>query len=139
MPLHKYPPKIWDALKLKQGIYSRLPKHYLKSLETKEPTPVHWKPLGVQYRANPVTGQKERVQDVPIPIHYPPQSQDSLWGGEGWISGYRYANNDKVSLREDVSIFCLQYELFTVNRLWYKMSVFQRVCTVSYWFVLYFF
>lgn len=132
MPLHKYPPKIWDALKLKQGVFSRLPKHYLKSLETKEPTPVHWKPLGVQYRVNPATGQKERVQDVPIPIHYPPQSQDGLWGGEGWISGYRYANNDKVSLREDVSVFCLQSELFTVNRLWYKMSV-KRLC--SYWFV----
>lgn len=124
MPLYKYPPKIWDALKLKQGIYSRLPKHYLKSLETKEPTPVHWKPLGVQYRASPVTGQKERVQDVPIPIHYPPQSQDGLWGGEGWISGYRYANNDKVSLWEDASIFCLQFEPFTVNHMWYKMSVF---------------
>ncbi|XP_061576336.1 39S ribosomal protein L28, mitochondrial [Cololabis saira] len=99
MPLHKYPPKIWDALKLKQGIYARLPKHYLKSLEPKEPTAVHWKPLGVQYRAHPVTGQKQRVQDVPIPIYYPPQSQDGLWGGEGWISGFRYANNDKMSNR----------------------------------------
>lgn len=99
MPLHKYPPKMWDALKLKQGIYARLPKHYLKSLETREPTPVHWKPLGVQYRRNPLTGHKERVQDVPIPIYYPPQSQDGLWGGEGWISGYRYANNDKMSNR----------------------------------------
>lgn len=84
---------------MKQGIYTRLPKHYLKSLEQKEPTPVHWKPLGVQYRANPVTGQKERVQDVPIPIYYPPHSQDGLWGGEGWISGYRYANEDKLSTR----------------------------------------
>lgn len=99
MPLHKYPPKIWDALKLKQGIYTRLPKHYLKSLEQKEPTPVHWRPLGVQYRANPKTGLKERVQDVPIPIYYPPHSQDGLWGGEGWISGYRYANDDKMSTR----------------------------------------
>ncbi|XP_037632324.1 39S ribosomal protein L28, mitochondrial [Sebastes umbrosus] len=99
MPFHKYPPKIWEALKLKQGIYARLPKHYLKSLEQKDPKPVHWKPLGVQYRANPTTGQKERVQDVPVPIFYPPQSQDSLWGGEGWISGFRYANNDKMSTR----------------------------------------
>lgn len=99
MPLHKYAPKIWDALKLKQGIYARLPKHYLKSLEQKDPTPVHWKPLGVQYRANPKTGHKERVQDVPIPVYYPPQSQDGLWGGEGWISGFRYANNDKMSTR----------------------------------------
>ncbi|XP_047449995.1 39S ribosomal protein L28, mitochondrial isoform X1 [Mugil cephalus] len=99
MPLHKYPPKIWDALKMKQGIYSRLPAHYLKSLEPKEPTPVHWKPLGVKYRANPKTGLKERVQDVPIPVYYPPESQDGLWGGEGWISGFRYARNDKLSTR----------------------------------------
>ncbi|XP_078102267.1 large ribosomal subunit protein bL28m isoform X2 [Sander vitreus] len=99
MPFHKYSPKIWEALKLKQGIYARLPKHYLKSLEQKDPSPVHWRPLGVQYRANPTTRQKERVQDVPIPIYYPPSSQDGLWGGEGWISGFRYANNDKMSTR----------------------------------------
>ncbi|KAJ3591083.1 hypothetical protein NHX12_009030 [Muraenolepis orangiensis] len=99
MPLHKHAPKLWDALKLKEGIYARLPKHYLKSLERKEPTPVHWRPLGVKYRANPETGLKERVQDVPIPIYYPPVSQDGLWGGEGWISGFRYANNDKMSNR----------------------------------------
>lgn len=99
MPLHKYPPKIWDALKLKQGIYARLPKHYLKSLEVKEPTPVHFKPLGVEYQRNPKTGLRERVQDVPIPIYYPPESQDGLWGGEGWIQGFRYANNDKMSNR----------------------------------------
>ncbi|CAI5693648.1 unnamed protein product [Oreochromis niloticus] len=99
MPLLKYSPKVWEALKMKQGIYARLPKHYLKSLEQKAPTPVHWRPLGVQYRANPKTGLKERVQDVPVPIYYPPESQDGLWGGEGWISGYRYANNDKMSTR----------------------------------------
>ncbi|XP_061638966.1 39S ribosomal protein L28, mitochondrial [Phyllopteryx taeniolatus] len=99
MPLHKYAPKIWDVLKLKEGIYSRLPKHYLKSLEQKEPTPVHWRALGVQYRRNPKTGQKERVQDVAIPVYYPPESQNGLWGGEGWVSGYRYANNDKMSTR----------------------------------------
>lgn len=99
MPLHKYPPKIWDTLKLKQGIYARLPKHYLKSLEVKEPTPVHFKPLGVEYIVNPKTGLRQRVQDVPIPIYYPPESQDGLWGGEGWIQGFRYANNDKMSNR----------------------------------------
>uniref|UniRef100_A0A4W5QCT5 Large ribosomal subunit protein bL28m n=1 Tax=Hucho hucho TaxID=62062 RepID=A0A4W5QCT5_9TELE len=66
------------------------PKHYLCSLEeTTQATPVHWKALGVKYRANPKTGHKERVQDVP----------DGLWGGEGWISGFRYANKDKLSTR----------------------------------------
>lgn len=59
MPLHKYPSKIWEALKLKQGIYAFLPKHYLCSLEeTTQATPVHWKALGVKYRANPKTGHK---------------------------------------------------------------------------------
>ncbi|XP_008307341.1 large ribosomal subunit protein bL28m [Cynoglossus semilaevis] len=99
MPLHKYPPRIWDALKLKQGIYARLPKHYLQSLEPKTATPVHWKPHEVEYKVNPKTGVRERVQDAPIPIYYPPESQDGLWGGEGLIKGYRYANNDKMSNR----------------------------------------
>ncbi|XP_026888178.1 39S ribosomal protein L28, mitochondrial isoform X2 [Electrophorus electricus] len=100
MPLHKYPPRLWDALKLKKGIFARLPQHYLKALQnTPPPTPVHWKPLGVKYRANPKTGHRERVQDIPIPVYYPPESQDGLWGGEGWIRGYRYANNDKMSTR----------------------------------------
>ncbi|XP_062872955.1 39S ribosomal protein L28, mitochondrial isoform X2 [Trichomycterus rosablanca] len=100
MPLHKYPPRLWEAMKLQKGIYSRLPQHYLKAMQDTTPqTPVHWKPLGVKYRANPKTGHRERVQDIPIPVYYPPESQHGLWGGEGWIQGYRYANNDKLSAR----------------------------------------
>lgn len=100
MPLHKYPPAIWKSLKLKEGIYSRLPAHYLKSLnDTEKPTPVHWKPHGLKYRLNPKTGQRERVQDVPVLPYFPPEADEGLWGGEGWISGYRYANNDKLSAR----------------------------------------
>jgi len=100
MPLHKYPVKLWDALKLKQGIYTRLPKHYLRSLEDKkDPIPVHFKPLGVEYRANPKTGLKERVQDVPIPIYFPPESQTGLWGGEGHIRGYKYGKNKRMNPR----------------------------------------
>ncbi|KAJ8368994.1 hypothetical protein SKAU_G00090220 [Synaphobranchus kaupii] len=87
-------------LKMKQGIYARLPQHYLRSLqEARPPTPVHWKSLGVKYKLNPETNVRERVQDVPIPIYYPPESQKGLWGGEGWVSGFRYANNDKLSTR----------------------------------------
>ncbi|XP_063790269.1 large ribosomal subunit protein bL28m isoform X2 [Pseudophryne corroboree] len=100
MPLHKHPPAIWKALKLKEGIYARLPAHYLNSLnDTEKPTPVHWKPHGLKYRINPKTGQKERVQDVPILPYFPPSANEGLWGGEGWVSGFRYANNDKLSTR----------------------------------------
>ena len=83
---------------MKEGIFARLPQHYLKSLEKKEPTPVHWRPHGLKYIADPETGKKKRVQDVPIPVYYPPESNDGLWGGEGWISGWKYANDDKVSV-----------------------------------------
>ncbi|KAM4698328.1 large ribosomal subunit protein bL28m [Rhinophrynus dorsalis] len=100
MPLHKYPPAIWNALKLKEGIYARLPDHYLRSItETRKPTAVHWRPHGLKYRLNPKTGQRERVQDVPVIPYFPPQANEGLWGGEGWICGYRYANNDKLSTR----------------------------------------
>uniref|UniRef100_A0A8C5QQV6 Large ribosomal subunit protein bL28m n=1 Tax=Leptobrachium leishanense TaxID=445787 RepID=A0A8C5QQV6_9ANUR len=100
MPLHKYPPAIWNTLKLKEGIYARLPDHYLRSLQdTTKPRPVHWKPHGQKYRLNPKSGQRERVEDVPVIPYFPPEADEGLWGGEGWISGYRYANNDKLSTR----------------------------------------
>ncbi|XP_043114083.1 39S ribosomal protein L28, mitochondrial [Puntigrus tetrazona] len=100
MPLHKYPPKIWETLKLQTGVYARLPQHYLRSLQdATPPSPVHWTPLGVKYKLLSKSGHRERVQDVPIPVYHPPESQSGLWGGEGWISGYRYANDDKLSAR----------------------------------------
>lgn len=97
MPLHKYPVYLWQKLRLRQGIYARLPAHFLRSLEEERtPSPVHYKPHGAKFKINPKNGQRERVEDVPIPIYYPPESQQGLWGGEGLILGYRYANNDKV-------------------------------------------
>lgn len=99
MPLHKYPVYLWQKLRLRQGIYARLPAHFLRSLEEERtPTPVHYRPHGVKFKINPKNGQRERVEDVPISIHYPPESQQGLWGGEGQILGYRYANNDKVGV-----------------------------------------
>ncbi|NXG37641.1 RM28 protein, partial [Dromaius novaehollandiae] len=55
--------------------------------------------LGVRYRRHPRTGQRERVQDVPVPVHLPRAAHEGLWGGEGWIRGFRYARNDKLSTR----------------------------------------
>ncbi|KAG8432858.1 hypothetical protein GDO86_017206 [Hymenochirus boettgeri] len=100
MPLHKYPPAIWDTLKLKEGIYARLPEHFLRSLKAKQkPCAVHWKPHGLKFKLNSTSGQRERVQDVAVVPYFPPQANKGLWGGEGWIVGYRYANNDKLSTR----------------------------------------
>ncbi|KAL4835719.1 hypothetical protein H8958_003748 [Nasalis larvatus] len=100
MPLHKYPVWLWKRLRLREGICARLPGHYLRSLEEERtPTPVHYRPHGAKFKINPKNGQRERVEDVPIPIYFPSESQRGLWGGEGWILGQRYANNDKLSKR----------------------------------------
>ncbi|NXE55683.1 RM28 protein, partial [Casuarius casuarius] len=100
MPLHAVPPRLWAALRLREGICARLPAHYLAALQDDTPpTPVHWRPLGVRYRRHPRTGQRERVQDVPVPVHLPRAAHEGLWGGEGWIRGFRYARNDKLSTR----------------------------------------
>uniref|UniRef100_A0A8V5FTE9 Large ribosomal subunit protein bL28m n=1 Tax=Melopsittacus undulatus TaxID=13146 RepID=A0A8V5FTE9_MELUD len=63
------------------------------------PTPVHWRPHGLRGRRNPRTGEWERVQDVPVPVYLPREAHEGLWGGEGWIRGFRYARNDKLSTR----------------------------------------
>lgn len=110
MPLHKFPVGLWKQLRLREGICSRLPPHYLRSLEeARTPTPVHYRPHGVKFKTNPKNGQRERVEDVPIPIYYPPESQLGLWGGEGWILGHRYLNNDKVCEQGRLRSTCLGF------------------------------
>ncbi|XP_039588352.1 39S ribosomal protein L28, mitochondrial isoform X2 [Passer montanus] len=100
MPLHRFPPRLWAALRMRDGICARLPQHYLASLQdSAPPAPVHWEPHGLRYRRNPRTGQRERVQDVPVPVYYPPAANEGLWGGEGWVRGFRYARDDKLSTR----------------------------------------
>ncbi|KAM9584454.1 large ribosomal subunit protein bL28m isoform 1-T1 [Trichechus inunguis] len=112
MPLHKFPVHLWKQLRLREGIYSRLPQHYLRTLkEAPTPTPVHYRPHGAKFKINPKNGQRERVEDVPIPLYYPPESQLGLWGGEGWILGHRYVSNHKRSKR--------------VRKIW-KPQLFQR-------------
>ncbi|KAK2118941.1 39S ribosomal protein L28, mitochondrial [Saguinus oedipus] len=87
MPLHKYP--------LRQGICARLPKHFLRSLEEERtPALVHYRPHGAKFKINPKNGQRERVEDVPIPIYFPPPPRKSQRG-----AGQRYANNAKLSKR----------------------------------------
>uniref|UniRef100_UPI00358F4483 large ribosomal subunit protein bL28m isoform X1 n=1 Tax=Myxine glutinosa TaxID=7769 RepID=UPI00358F4483 len=93
--LHKVPPRLWEVMKLRKDIYARLPEHYRRSLEPKVPKAVHWVPKEESLSLNPQTGQRERVQNVPIPVHYPPESQMGLWGGEGVIYGFKYTKHNK--------------------------------------------
>nr|XP_014338779.1 PREDICTED: 39S ribosomal protein L28, mitochondrial isoform X2 [Bos mutus] len=118
MPLHKVPVGLWKRLRLREGIYSRLPAHYLRSLEeARTPTPVHFRPHGAKFKINPKNGQRERVEDVPIPVHYPPESQLGLWGGEGWLKGHRYVSNDKTPKEDLCSKFGMDLKRGMLLRL----------------------
>ncbi|XP_054849598.1 39S ribosomal protein L28, mitochondrial [Eublepharis macularius] len=102
MPLLRVPPRLWETLRLQRGIYARLPEHYLRALREDAAAPppaAHWRPSAIPRVLDPATGRRQRVQDVPIPVYYPRESQEGLWGGEGWVMGFRYANNNKLSPR----------------------------------------
>lgn len=82
----------WD-----KGLKSRLPLHYKKRyVESwmKEPAPVHYRPELRKYIADQY-GVPQPTQNVPIPILFPREADEGLWGGEGFIAGF-HKKHDKV-------------------------------------------
>lgn len=73
------------------GLKSRLPVHYKRRYIEKfmrDPTPVHYRPDMRKYVADEF-GCPVRVQNIPIPVFFPKESNDMLWSGEGIIAGFR--------------------------------------------------
>jgi len=73
------------------GLKSRLPLHYKQRYIEKfmrDPAPVHYKPDLRKYVADEFSCP-QRVQNIPIPVFFPKESHDMLWGGEGIIAGFR--------------------------------------------------
>ncbi|XP_019625252.1 PREDICTED: LOW QUALITY PROTEIN: 39S ribosomal protein L28, mitochondrial-like [Branchiostoma belcheri] len=81
------------------AMISRLPKHYLDSLDPKQPTPVHYKAERGEVENTPKTGERQKVQNIPLPFYPTRQYDTGLWGGEGLIEGFRRRNNDKMKPR----------------------------------------
>ncbi|KAL5011744.1 hypothetical protein ScPMuIL_010295 [Solemya velum] len=85
--------------KLKSAAYSYvwsrdvehlLPQHYKDrciKFMTREPPAVHWQPISGRWKIDPKSGQRIPVQNVPIRVIYPEESNKGLWGGEGIIQG----------------------------------------------------
>lgn len=68
-----------------------LPEHYKKRCREfmeKDPEPVHYCPNPNQYTINESTGERLRVQNVPVDVKFPRQCNQGLWGGEGFVIGY---------------------------------------------------
>ena len=60
----------------------------------RDPTPVHYQPDTRKYVADEF-GCPVRIQNIPIPVFFPKESNDMLWGGEGIIAGFRRKKEKK--------------------------------------------
>ncbi|XP_077550385.1 mitochondrial ribosomal protein L28 [Haemaphysalis longicornis] len=71
-------------------IFERFPAHYRRFLEDmkRKPAAVHYKPPPDKYVRNPVTNEIWRTEERAIPVLYPRECQEGIWGGEGIIMGY---------------------------------------------------
>ncbi|XP_041358579.1 39S ribosomal protein L28, mitochondrial-like [Gigantopelta aegis] len=80
------------AYRFTKDVEALLPSHYKKHCEefmTRDPTPVHWRPEPGKFKLHLKTGEKIPVQNVPIPLKFPAECNEGLWGGEGIVFGYR--------------------------------------------------
>jgi len=105
--LHKVPRQaLLSDPKVKHPIYHRLPSFWREEFETPDPNvhqvfendgtprPQHdglWKRMRVKgEKMQPV-----RVENINIPIHFCPEAEEGIWGGETIIRAYRYPKNGK--------------------------------------------
>ncbi|XP_055936272.1 39S ribosomal protein L28, mitochondrial-like [Argiope bruennichi] len=80
------------------SVQARLPdayKQYIESLKL-PPTPVHYIPNDMKYELHPLTKERVRREDRPIPLKFPKEADEGIWGGEGVIQGF---NKDKPKRR----------------------------------------
>lgn len=75
----------------------QLPAAYRKFWEEwKAPgTAVHFIPKEGRFERNELTGIVTPVQNVPIPVIYPPEHNDGIWGGEGVVKGFQKRGQTK--------------------------------------------
>lgn len=75
---------------LDHGWYKLLPEEFLKfRKEYGQPkTPVHYIPKPGKYERNEETGEVKPVQNVPLPILFPRESHQGIWGGEAVVKGF---------------------------------------------------
>lgn len=70
----------------------KLPAAYRKfyaEWKVAKPTAVHFIPKEGQFERDEVTGLVKVVQNVPLPVIYPPEHNEGIWGGEGVVKGYQ--------------------------------------------------
>lgn len=80
------------------GLGEKLPAAYRKfyaEWKLATPTAVHYIPRDGQFERNELTGIVNPVQNVPLPVLYPPEHNEGIWGGEGVVKGYQKRSQTK--------------------------------------------
>lgn len=75
-----------------RGIVAQLPPAYLKfykEWKQTKPTAVHYIPKEGKWERDEITGITRPIQDIPLPVIYPPEHHDGIWGGEGVVQGFQ--------------------------------------------------
>ncbi|XP_043262211.1 39S ribosomal protein L28, mitochondrial [Colletes gigas] len=88
-----YIPKITRWTK---GIGAELPEEYKKfwrEWKLQEPTAVHYIKQEGKYIQNEETEIVSPVQNIPIPLKYPIELNQGIWGGEAVIQGFQKKGN----------------------------------------------
>ncbi|CAH1388931.1 unnamed protein product [Nezara viridula] len=64
-------------------------KKFYKEWKFTQPQPVHYIPHQAKWYRNPNTGEVKPLQNTPIPVYFPPESNKGIWGGEAVIKGFQ--------------------------------------------------
>lgn len=72
------------------GIATELPPAYKKfwrEWKVLKPAAVHFVPQESKWKRDELTGETLPVQNVPIPLKFPAEIHDGIWGGEAVVKG----------------------------------------------------
>ncbi|XP_050421525.1 39S ribosomal protein L28, mitochondrial [Adelges cooleyi] len=81
-----------NKTKINSGIGDRLPeayKKFYKEWRHRTPAPVYYQPKTGKWTRDEKSGQVIPVQNVPIPLKYPPSMHKGIWGGEAIVQGFK--------------------------------------------------
>lgn len=72
------------------GIASELPTAYKKfwhEWKVLKPVAVHYIPQEGKWKRDDLTGEILPIQNIPIPLKYPNEIHEGIWGGEAVVKG----------------------------------------------------
>ncbi|XP_065159251.1 large ribosomal subunit protein bL28m [Atheta coriaria] len=80
-----------------KGIATRLPEAYrkfYKEWKLDEPAAVHFIPEEGKWKRDEVTNEVYPIQNIPLPLRFPDEYDNQLWGGEAVVQGFQHRSRN---------------------------------------------